>query len=157
MEVANNSQKISQWSQWPGKGSIVHTSGCQVWSTSCSSNEFSQFFVVPLQSYVRDRRVDAIDCMCCALRLQSTNYAQPDAISPPTPPLNLDVPPLANPGLVLQPCRMPQWPVPQACPPWDAKFFHLTCPQQRPPCSLLPQTQQHLPHCKAPCTDTACC
>jgi hypothetical protein len=30
--------------------------------------------------------------------------------------------------------------------PWDAKFFHLTCPQQRPLCSLLPQGSQHLPH-----------
>jgi hypothetical protein len=152
-----------------GKGSIVHDKWLsrQMWSRLLLIHlEFSQFFVAHCSDAsagsASGRAIDLAGTLkntstVCKLRCAGL------------PQLHLlqhllqtgTRPPLANPGLVLSspaacrnPCAMASSPF---LPLWDAKFFHLTCPQQRPPCSLLPQSHKHSPSRNAPCTDTARC
>jgi hypothetical protein len=128
---------------------------------SCSSNEFSQFFVAhscagsaKWARSIAETRKYAYSLQTTPSRVPISSRTPPTFLSKLEPPL---VPPLAKPcsrSRALSAVRNGQS---RNSSPWDIRFFHLTCHQQRPPCSLLPQSSQHLPHCGAPCTDTAGC
>jgi hypothetical protein len=104
--------------------------------------------------------VGAIDGGCSGLRPRYTNYAMPGHISSNSssklgPLLHLRTL-LSFPSLAA--CRNSHaMASSSSLPPWHAKFFHLTRPQQKPPCSLLTQSHEYGLRHSAPCTDTACC
>jgi hypothetical protein len=122
---------------------------------SCSSNEFSQFFVAHSSVHVRDRRsghdrLQVLKDTPIVYKLRPAGCPYPPVachllqrfsqtwtfLRPST--CNSFSSPVRNPNsyaMASSPCLSP----------WDAKFFHLTCLQQRPPCSLMPQSRQHIP------------
>lgn len=88
--------------------------------------------------------VGAIDCRYSGLRRGSTNYACACNISSNISLQTWTSLHLPNPGLVLQPLpfrrkpvRNGQFPKPSSV---GCQIFHLTCSQQGPLCSLMPQT-----------------
>jgi hypothetical protein len=93
-------------------------------------------------------------------RVSISSRSVPSPPTVPSKPGRSFVPPLATRSPALsEPPICTQWPVPQAflrgMP--NSSTSHASSSLQRPPCSLMPQSRQHLPHCGAPCTDTAGC